>query len=56
MKGYAKATSKALLSVLKKKVADKKGDYAEELSGVLWAYRTSVKTPIRESRFTLAYS
>ena len=53
--GQAEATNKSLLNILKKKVGDKKGDWAEELPGVLWAYRTSEKTPTGEAPFTLAY-
>lgn len=53
--GQAETTNKALLSILKKKVTEKKGEWAEELPGVLWVYRTSTKTPIGESPFTLAY-
>ncbi|XP_042942589.1 uncharacterized protein LOC122276744 [Carya illinoinensis] len=53
--GQAKATNKALLSILKKKVVEKKGDWADELLGVLWAYRTTAKTPTGEFPFTLAY-
>lgn len=53
--GQAEATNKALLSILKKKVAKKKGEWAEELPGVLWAYKTSARTPTREFSFTLTY-
>ncbi|KAG2717295.1 hypothetical protein I3760_03G168400 [Carya illinoinensis] len=31
------------------------GDWEDEFPGVLWAYRTPVKTQIEESPFTLAY-
>lgn len=53
--GQAEATNKALLSIMKKRLKEKKGEWAEELPGVPWAYRTSVKTPKGESPFMLAY-
>ncbi|XP_042969058.1 uncharacterized protein LOC122301739 [Carya illinoinensis] len=45
----------ALLSILKKKVAKNKRDWADELPEILWAYRTTTKTPTGESPFTLAF-
>lgn len=33
----------------------KRGAWAEELLGVLWAYRTTVKTPTGETLFAMAY-
>ena len=33
----------------------KKGVWSNELSGVLWAYRMTVRTPIGETPFNLAY-
>ena len=33
-----------------------KGVWPEELPSVLWAYRTTVRTPIRETPFNLTYS
>ena len=32
-----------------------KGVWPDELSGVLWAYKTTVRTPTRETPFKLAY-
>lgn len=51
----AEATNKVLLSIFKKKLTKMKGEWAEELPVVLWAYRTSVKMPTGESPFILAY-
>ncbi|XP_042972854.1 uncharacterized protein LOC122304663 [Carya illinoinensis] len=53
--GQAEVTNKALLSILKKRLAEKKGEWADELLGLLWANITSVKTLTGESPFTLAY-
>lgn len=48
-------TNKILLEILKKRLENKKGTWAEELLGVLWAYRTTTKTPTRKTLFTLTY-
>lgn len=44
-------------SIINKKIpaSDTKGEWVEELPGVLWAYRTTVKTPMSETPFTLAF-
>lgn len=49
------ATSKSLLGILKKKLMDQKLEWAEELPGVLWFYKTTVKTTTRETPYALAY-
>lgn len=41
--------------MLKKRLTDRKEDWVEKLLGVLWAYRTFVKTPTREIPFSLTY-
>lgn len=43
------------MGILKKRLEEKKGAWIEELHGVIWAYRTIVKTSIRETPFALAY-
>lgn len=53
--GQAEATNKALLDILKKKLGNRKGAWAEELPEVLWAYRTTVKTLMGETSFSLTY-
>ena len=54
-KGQAKATNKTLLSALKKKLEKAKEKWVEELSNVLWAYRTTPRRPTRNTSFALAY-
>lgn len=48
-------TNYTLVRNLKKHLDDKKWAWVEELSGVLWAYRTTVRTPTRETPFALVY-
>ena len=40
---------------LKTKLEDLKGRWVDELPEVLWAYRTTARTPIGETSFSLAY-
>ncbi|KAF5447261.1 hypothetical protein F2P56_032828 [Juglans regia] len=49
------ATNKTIVGILKKKVGEKKGAWAYELSKILWAYRTTSKTSSGETPFALAY-
>ena len=53
--GQAESTNKSIVSTLKKRLDKAKGGWADELPGVLWAYRTSAKTSTGESPFSLAY-
>ena len=53
--GQAEATNKTLLSALKKRLKKAKGNWVEELPGVLWAYRTTPGRPIGNTPFALAY-
>lgn len=53
--GQVEATNKTLLSILKKRLEDRNGKWVEELPGVLWAYRTIVKTATGETPFALTY-
>lgn len=50
-----KVTNKMLMRILKKKLSNKIGTWAEELPRVLWAYRIMVRTPTRETPFSLTY-
>ena len=47
--------NRTLLKIIKAKLDDANGAWPEELPNVLWAYRTTAKTPIRETPFRLTY-
>ena len=50
-----KATNKTLMKTLKKKLDDKKRAWVEYLPEVLWFYRTTIRTPTRETLFSLSF-
>ena len=43
------------MKIIKTWLEGAKGIWPDELPGVLWAYRTTVKTPTGETPFKLAY-
>ena len=47
--------NRTLLKIIKAKLDDTKGDWPEELPNVLWAYRTTARTPTGETPFRLTY-
>ena len=53
--GQAEASNKTLLTAFKKRLDSAKGKWVEELRGVLWAYRTTVRKPTGISPFVLTY-
>jgi transposase InsO family protein len=54
--GQVEATNKTIFKILKKKLGDKKGDWADNLPEVLRAYRTTKRTPItEETPYALAF-
>ena len=53
--GQVKATNKTIFKTLKKKLGDRKGDWADDLPKVLWAYRTTKRTPTEETPYALAF-
>ena len=53
--GQAKVTNRSLLKIINTWLEGAKGAWPNELPGVLWAYKTTVRTPIRETPFKLAY-
>lgn len=53
--GQVEATNKTLLKTLKKKLSRKKGAWAEYVPEVLWAYRTTTRTPTGAAPFSLTY-
>jgi len=44
-----------LLKIIKTRLEGVKEVWPDELPGVLWAYRTTMRTPTRETPFKLAY-
>ena len=44
-----------MLKIIKVKLDDAKGAWSEELPNVLWACRTTARTPTRETPFRLTY-
>ena len=53
--GQVKVTSWSLLKIIKTRLKRAKGVWLEELPSVLWAYRTTARTPTRETLFRLVY-
>ena len=53
--GEAKVTNKTILQGLKTKVDRAKGAWVDELYNILWAYRTTQKTPTGETPFKLSF-
>ena len=53
--GQAKVTNRSLLKIIKTQLEGPKGVWLDELPGVLWAYRTTMRTPMGETPFKLAY-
>ena len=48
-------TNRSLLKIIKIRLEGAKGIWPTELPSVLWAYRTTARTPTRETLFRLAY-
>ena len=48
-------TNRTLLKIIKAKLDDAKGAWPEELPNILWAYRTTARTPTGETPFRLTY-
>ena len=44
-----------MLKIIKIQLEGAKGIWLEELQSVLWAYRTTARTPTKETPFRLAY-
>ena len=53
--GQAEASNKTVLNGIKRRLERAKGKWTEELSNVLWAYRTTPRRPTGETPFALAY-
>ena len=48
-------TNRTLLKIITTKLDNAKGAWPEELPNVLWAYKTTARTPTRETPFRLTY-
>ena len=53
--GQAEIANRSLLKIIKTCLEGAKGVWPDELPGVLWAYRTTVRTSTGETPFKLAY-
>ena len=53
--GHVEVTNRSLLKIIKTRLEGAKGIWLEELLSVLWAYRTTARTPTRETPFRLTY-
>ena len=47
--------NRSLLKIIKTRLKRAKGIWPKELPSILWAYRTTVRTPTRETPFRLTY-
>ena len=47
--------NRSLLKIIKTRLKGTKGIWPKELPSILWAYRTTARTPIRETPFRLTY-
>ena len=53
--GQAKTVNKVIVNGLKKRLDDAKGRWVEELSHVLWTYRTTPRKSTGETPFSMTY-
>jgi len=53
--GLAKAFNKTIEKLLKKFISKSQRDWDDKLGECLWAYRTTVRTPMKATPFSLVY-
>ena len=53
--GQVEVTNRSLLKIIKTRLEGAKGIWLEELLSILWAYRTTARTPMGETPFQLTY-
>jgi hypothetical protein len=53
--GQVEVTNRTLLNQIKTRLEEAKSMWVEELPSVLWAYRTTVRTPTNETPFKLTF-
>ena len=53
--GQVEVTNRSLLKIIKTRLEGAKGIWPEELPSIVWAYRTTARTPTGETPFRLTY-
>ena len=53
--GQVEVTNQTLLKIIKTRLDGAKGIWPDELPSILWAYRTTARTPTGETPFRLTY-
>ena len=53
--GQTEVINRTLLKLIKTRLEEAKGAWPDELPGVLWAYKTTVRTPIGETPFKMTF-
>ena len=53
--GQVEVTNRTLLKIIKTRLEGAKGIWPDELPSILWAYRTTARTPTGETPFRLTY-
>ena len=53
--GQVEVTNRSLLKIIKTQLEGAKGIWLNKLPSILWAYRTTARTPTGETPFRLAY-
>ena len=53
--GQTEVTNRTLIRLIKSRLVGAKGAWPEKLPNVLWAYRTTTRTPTGETPFSLTY-
>ncbi|KAI0497309.1 hypothetical protein KFK09_020532 [Dendrobium nobile] len=54
--GQTEVTNRTILKELKTRLEKARGQWPEELPNVLWAYRTTIRTPTGETSYNLCFS
>ena len=53
--GQVEVANRSLLKIIKTRLEGAKGIWLDKLPSVLWVYKMTIKTPIGETSFKLAY-
>ena len=53
--GQVEVANRSMLKIIKTRLEGAKGVWPDELPGVLWSYKTTVRTPTGDTPFNLAY-